>query len=155
MTPKVAVALLFLLAGCSGDSPPPPPPPPVPVALTMAAPVWEFQYSPGMPPSPIATSEGWKFAFPGVNGVHYLVEPVVGFLAGQLTATFRVELDPGAQLFEVQPCGGNNPAVRMYFERRGDNLSGVGAYEFYRWFSAPAPLDGSATALSAPVQFYK
>lgn len=135
------LALALLLAGCSGGGSPPPAPP-------LPSTGWAFEYSPGMT-VPVSTSAGLQFVFPHQNGVHYLTKAPANSLSGVATLTFSVD-PPNAQLVEVEPCsGGSIPLVRLYFQRQGDNLSGAGDYEFYRWWSTGAELDGSLNVLSA------
>lgn len=138
---RLAVLLALLLSGCGGGSPAPPSMPP-PTSTG-----WAFEHSPGMT-VPVSTSSGLQFIFPHQDGVHYLTMAPGSGLFGTATLTFSVD-PPAAPLVEVQPCSGSRPLVRLYFQRQGDNLSGAGEYEFYRWWSAGAPLDGSANVLSA------
>jgi hypothetical protein len=73
----------------------------------------------------------WEFNFPPQNGVHYLVHPVIGRLGSRISATFVIERD--GRLVESDPCEGSQAAVRLFFQRRGDDLSA--AKEFHRWWS--------------------
>ncbi len=96
---------------------------------------WMFQHSPNMPVNPAVHPQGWQFKFPNSNGVHYLVQPTSGYMNGKMWSAFRVEKDAAAQIVEVQPCppSPNVARVRLYFQRRGDDLTA--AKEFYRWWS--------------------
>lgn len=148
MNKLIPITLLGLLASCSGGSTPPAPQPVVPqppasqgISLSMDAGAWQFQYSPGMPPSPRGDPEGFAFDFPPANGVHYLAQPVNGRL-GTVSSSFRVERS-NAQLAEVEPCSGSRPMVRIMFQRRGDTLAaGTVAqptvYVDYRWWGVQA-----------------
>ena len=121
----------LLLAACS-DSSGQPPPLSIPAAVTMHPGAWNFLYSPNMPAHPTARdATSWEFNFPPRNGVHYLVHPVIGRLGSQISATFVVERD--GRLVESDPCEGSQAAVRLFFQRRGDDLSA--AKEFHRWWS--------------------
>lgn len=97
---------------------------------------WTFQHSPGMPVNPAQVNpDSWSFEFPPQNGVHYLVHAVSGRIAAGAISVW-VQVARTGQVMEVEPCGSENVArMRLYFQRRGDDLSGAGAYEFYRWWS--------------------
>lgn len=144
---RAALLLLFLLVlsacGGSGGNPTPGPVRAL-VTSSMAPDRWLIQYSPGMPLNPAADAEGWAFAFQGPPGVHYIVQLVNGFLPqGGMAAKFKVEIDPGATLREVEPCPPNPeiPRMRFYFQRRGDDVRNA-ALEDWRWFT------GSGTPLT-------
>ena len=101
-------------------------------ATTMDAENWSFLYSSNMPRHPTARdATGWEFNFPPRDGVHYLVHPVIGRLGSRISATFVVERD--GRLVESDPCEGSQAAVRLFFQRRGDDLTA--AKEFHRWWS--------------------
>jgi hypothetical protein len=103
-----------------------------PANATMNSEAWNFLYSPNMPAHPTARdAKGWEFSFPPRDGVHYLVRPVIGRLGSRISATFVVERD--GRLVESDPCEGSHAAVRLFFQRRGDDLTA--AKEFHRWWS--------------------
>lgn len=107
----------------------------------MAADAWTFRYSPNMPAHPTGTAGGWRFAFPERNGVQYLTTSQRPASASEsITATIAVETT-GDPFFEYRTEPSNTcdaPAtVRLFFQRRGDDMSGEGALEFYRWWSNP------------------
>ncbi len=137
-------------------------PPSAPVLPSAQA--WNIQYSPGMPPHPIAVDGGWYFDFPAPNcgradvcSVHYVTTPVKMSLAtsGRVRAMFRVTAsDRPVFNYRLSPdntC--NYPAhARFYLQRAGDDLSGQGEYEFYRWFSNDVAYElaaGSANLIAA------
>ena len=105
----------------------------------MQASDWSFRYSPGMPANPAATDGGWQFSFPNRNGVEYLTTSAPPASASQsIIATIEIQT-VGAPFFEYRTEAENTcetPAtVRLFFQRHGDNMSGDGPYEFYRWWS--------------------
>ena len=103
-----------------------------PADATMNSEAWNFLYSPNMPAHPTARdATGWEFNFPPRDGVHYLVHPAIGRLGSRISATFVVERD--GRLVESDPCNGSQAAVRLFFQRRGDDLTA--AKEFHRWWS--------------------
>jgi hypothetical protein len=139
LRPVAAAALataVLALAGCKTGSSPPTN---ARAAVSMDPARWSFQASPGMPPSPSSCGDGtqWCFDFPSRDGLQYLVTPVAGFVAGTMTAKFHIEADAGATFRESDPCGDRHQAsVRLYFQRRGDQLTA--RYEDWRWWSNPA-----------------
>lgn len=108
----------------------------------MDASQWVLAYSPGMPKHPLAADTGWEFQFPEQDGVHYLTtsqRPTS--MAQSITATISVSTT-GGPTFEYRTEAANvcdSPAkVRLFFQRAGDDLSGQGQYEFYRWWNINA-----------------
>jgi len=121
--------------------------PPSPSHASLSAQVWNIQYSPGMSPHPIAVAGGWYFDFPApscgsaeVCSVHYVSTPVrmPVTTSGHVNALFQITTT-GSPVFNYRLNPGNTcdyPAhTRFYLQRAGDDLSGRGKYEFYRWFS--------------------
>lgn len=151
MTRALSAALLLLLAGCSDGG-----------GKQVPETPWFFQYSPGMPNYPSANGAGFTFNFPGPpasNHVNYLVQPVAG-VAGRVVAEGNVTASADAA-FRYDTNANNTcdyPAnVRLYFQRRDDDMSGVGPMQFYRWWHvapltlAPGPF--SITARLDPDQW--
>ena len=148
--------LLSALAGGSGAS--------------LSTQTWNIQYSPGMPAHPTAVEGGWYFDFPApscggadVCSVHYVSTPVRMSVttSGHVNAVFQVTTT-GMPVFHYQLNPNNTcdyPAhARFYLQRMGDNLSGQGKYEFYRWFSNDvayklAAGDANLTAALTPDQW--
>ena len=120
-------------------------------------------YSHGMPLTPTARrGGGFHIDMPTAPGsVHYVTFPH-GSLAGKsrIVMRYRVEADPGVRIL---PRTDPNSAsmITLYFQRGGDNWSGRGRYEGYRWYATiatqtpirpgehviVAPLDANWTAV--------
>jgi hypothetical protein len=114
---------------------------------SLSAQTWNIQYSPGMPAHSTAVEDGWYFDFPAPNcggaevcSVHYVSTPVRLSVTtdGHVAVAFQITTtDMPVFNYRLKPdntC--DYPAhVRLYLQRAGDNLSGRGEYEFYRWFS--------------------
>jgi hypothetical protein len=106
----------------------------------MAASAWVFQYSNSTPASPSAAGNGWSFTFPNTSGlyggVHYLVTQ-----SPNLTSKSTLTMSGVISVTPATVWGSNDPSditpdhCRAYFQRAGDDLSGTGPYEFYRWFN--------------------
>lgn len=139
------------LAGCKDNGDTRPSPVPYNGVLPMSADAWNILYSPGMPPHPYSYDVGWAFDFPqDTNGVDYVTHTMLGSItARSATCMFRVE-----GTGQLKATEGDAPArVRLFFSRRGDNLSGQGPYEFFRWWSINfVDLVPGSYALSAPLQ---
>jgi hypothetical protein len=111
-----------------------------PGAISLDPARWEIgpiingkNYSPGMPSQPTAEGSGWSFTFPAQDGVHYVTSPLAGSLmaGGEVKVRFSIT-GPGRLL----PTQGDPPArIRLFLQRRGDDWSGAGRHEFYRWWS--------------------
>jgi hypothetical protein len=136
-----------------------------PSQASLSTQTWNIQYSPGMPAHPTAVPGAWYFDFPAPNcgaaevcSVHYVSTPVRMSVttSGHVTAVFQITTT-GTTVFNYKLNPNNTcdyPAhVRFYLQRRGDNLSGRGEYEFYRWFSNDVAyeLGAGSTNLTAPL----
>jgi hypothetical protein len=79
---------------------------------------------------------GWHIDIPPAPGsVHYVTFPH-GSLAGKrrIVMRYRLEAAPAARL--IAASDGKSPSmITLYFQRRGDNWSGRGRFETYRWYA--------------------
>ena len=121
-----------------------------------AAQSWEIRYSAGVSLNVPASGEEFSFEFPRAPGsAHYITRPATP-AGSAVVATFTV-MTGGSPVFDYRTAPNNtcdSPAtVRLFLQRRGDNLSGAGAYEFYRWWSRAGVVlaDGTFT-LDVPLQ---
>jgi hypothetical protein len=134
-----------------------------PAAWTIGPIVRGRNYSQGVPLHPVPRrGGGFQIDLPRAPGsVHY-----VTFRHGPLTARrrlvlrYRIEADPGVRILAASD--GRSPSmITLYFQRSGDNWSGRGRFEAYRWYATfatrtpilpgsheiVAPLDGPWTAV--------
>lgn len=121
------------LASCKTDDRPVILPPVFGGGVSMSASAWQILYSTGMPPNPLGEAAGWFFDFPASGSVHYITTNVGASLLGRgrMRTTFAVQ---GSG--HLKATQGDAPArVRLFFQRRGDDLSAIGPMEFYRWWS--------------------
>jgi hypothetical protein len=118
------------------------------LAATPPASSWEIgpiirgkNYSVGMPLRPAPTKNGWYIDFPvgsrQAGHVHYVTfnpGPLSG--ASRIVVRYRVDAPAGTRFVpQEQP---NLPGtVSLFLQRRGDNWSARGAYNYFRWY-APA-----------------
>jgi hypothetical protein len=117
---------------------------------------WNIQYSPSMPSNPAPYPiNGWTFDFPKAGSVHYITTNYKqSFSHKKISITFKIVTtnNPG-----YVPIGGTDLAqMHLYFQREGDNLSGIGEYAFYRWWSNPdkymlGAQDNQLVTLSVPL----
>ncbi len=99
---------------------------------------WSFQYSPGMGAPTAAAGGGFQFPMPNLPAsVHYLVAAI-----NRPVQAMRMDIEfvcsPDA-VFTARIPGGSSvdegvPGPRFYFQRRGDDLSGAGEYQQFRWW---------------------
>lgn len=162
----VGLALLStLLVGC--DDSDPAPKPSTSVNLMDPA-VWEVgpiikgeNKSKGVPLHPVATPDGWAIDIPhptpAAGHVHYITAPY-GPLAGKsrITMRYRVELAEGAEIMPI--CCTDQPSYKgmltPFFQRRGDNWTGSGEFETYRWwgtFATQTPIPAGEHEIVAPL----
>ena len=148
--PVAMIGLLLTVASCGGgggSTPTPKAPAPV-VTLDMSKnpESWEIgpiingvNYSVGVALRPFAHPNGWAIDLPQPDSlaghVHY-VTLRYGSLAGKtrIVMRYRIEAGPGVQIFPRNYPG--SPAIlTLYFQRSGDDWSGTGKYEAYRWWA--------------------
>ncbi len=94
-------------------------------------------YSVGMPASPERTDAGIAIDFPTTPRahVHYVTfDP--GSLAGkqEIVMRYRIDAERGTR-FVPQQEPEKPGAISLFFQRRGDNWTARGQYEFYRWYA--------------------
>ena len=118
-------------------------------------------YSVGMPLTPsVHPSGGWYFDIPSPTAasghVHYVTfrhGPLTG--KTRLVLRYRLEMADGVQIVPTKERPGTFPSIlTMYFQRRGDNWSGSGKFEAYRWwatFASTIPLQAGEHELSVPL----
>ncbi|HYI39798.1 MAG TPA: hypothetical protein VE053_05710 [Allosphingosinicella sp.] len=120
-------------------------------------------YSKGVPLHPTARrGGGWHIDIPSAPGSVHAATFRHGPLAGKrrIVMRYRIEAARGARL--LASSDGLSPSmITLYFQRRGDNWSGRGRFETYRWYATfatrtplvpgdhvmVAPLDGPWTAV--------
>lgn len=140
----IAFAGASLLVSCNEGTPS------VPAAFEYASSRWTISYSPGMPAAPESTGQGWAFAFPvgpeapGAASVHMVTTSATSLAnSSVLTLAFTIN-ESGDPTYQYKFAANNTcdtPAnVSLYFQRKGDDMSGVGKYEFYRWFSVESAM---------------
>ena len=155
----------FSPAAATERRPTPSPPPAAsnPQAWTIGPIVRGRNYSKGVPLHPTARrGGGWQIDIPGAPGSVHAATFRHGPLAGKrrIVMRYRIEAARGARL--LASSDGRSPSmITLYFQRRGDNWSGRGRFETYRWYATfatrtpivpgdhvmVAPLDGPWTAI--------
>jgi hypothetical protein len=87
---------------------------------------WAWQFSSNVAP-PATSSDGWSFTFPNVDGAHYLVHPVNGYLRGSLHVQFYLqELGGVTALWQWDRSNNGCPDgahVSLYMQKRGDDFT--------------------------------
>jgi hypothetical protein len=148
----LAIMLLLLTACSSGGGHSAPPPPPQTQSAWSIGPIIRGQnYSVGMPASPTPIGAGWLIQFPmGANThVDYVQWHRVPSLVGVKQVVMRYEVTGSGFVAH----GATTPAtVGLCFQRRGDDWSGVGAMQSYRWYSRQLPeLKAGSYVLTVPL----
>lgn len=113
-------------------------------------------HSQGMPPRPSPHPRGgWYFDIPQRPGSVHYVTFAHGPLAGKkrIVMRYRVEAAPGTRILpRTDP---NFPSIiTLYFQRRGDDWSGRGRFETYRWyatFASQTPIRPGEHQIIAPL----
>ena len=110
----------------------------------------------GVPLHPVAGPRGaWHIDLPGPGGSVNYVTFRHGSLAGKqrIVMRYRVEAAPGARI--VPRTDPSAPSIiTLYFQRRGDNWSGRGPFEAYRWyatFASQMPISPGTHQIVAPL----
>lgn len=96
-------------------------------------------YSVGMPLQPTPTRNGWTFDFPfpdrDAGHVHYVTfqpESLVG--KSRIKVRYRVSAAPSTR-FVPQEHTNLAGTVSLFFQRRGDNWTARGRYNYFRWYA--------------------
>lgn len=93
-------------------------------------------YSEDTPPSPSPVRGGMAVTIPAAPGsVHYVTRasaPLAG--ARRIVMRYRIDLAPGAKIY-ARTAPGQPGIMTLYFQRAGDNWSGRGRFEAYRWYA--------------------
>jgi hypothetical protein len=84
----------------------------------------------------------WYFDFPSNGGVGYVYKPTGPLWAGQ-TITLRFAIQGDGTLSPADPADAPPTTVRLFIWRAGDNGTGAGQYEFYRWWSGVTQMPGA------------
>ena len=163
MTFRAAFLLTLPLLAACGDVAQARAAPADPAAWTIGPIVRGRNYSQGMPLHPAPRrGGGWQIDLPRAPGSVHYVTFRHGPLAGRsrIVMRYRIEADPGVRI--IAASDGRSPsAITLYFQRGGDNWSGRGRFETYRWYATfatrtpilpgryemVAPFDGPWTAV--------
>src|SRR5262245_38241538 len=97
----------------------------------MAASAWVFQYSNSMPEGPSPAGSGWSRSL-SCDQISQSDEQIDAHHVGVISVA------PGTVWGSNDPSDTTPDHCRAYFQQAGDDLSGTGPYEFYRWFSHTA-----------------
>ncbi len=108
-------------------------------------------HSVGMPLHPARVGDGWYFDFPAPDErdghVHYVTFDH-GALTGksEIILRYRIDSAPGVR-FVAREFPDRKAAITLFFQRRSDDWTARGRYQFYRWY---APVS-SMTEISSGV----
>jgi hypothetical protein len=149
--PLIALAALGLLSTSASAAPPP-------ASAWTIGPITprHGNYSRGTPLHPVpGPGRAWHIDLPGPGGSANYVTFRHGSLAGKsrIVMRYRVEAAPGVRI--VPRAAPHQPAIiTLYFQRRGDNWTGRGPYEAYRWyatFASQTPISPGEHVMVAPL----
>ncbi|HEX8238655.1 MAG TPA: hypothetical protein VF574_02835 [Allosphingosinicella sp.] len=152
------LAAFALLAACGNGAPADAQPaaPSDPLAWTIGPVIRGRNYSVGAALHPAANrGGGLRIDLPRAPGSVHYVTFRHGSLAGKrrIVMRYRIEAARGARL--VASSDPRFPAmITLYFQRSGDNWSGRGRFETYRWyatFASQSPLTPGDHVLVAPL----
>lgn len=131
-----------------GPSPPAPAPTPTPspASSLMDPSKWEIgpiingtNYSVGMPLRPSLHPDGWSIDLPQptseVGHAHYITTQSDS-LAGKTRIVLKYKIEAEAGVRILPRTNPDLPSLlTLYFQRAGDNWTGSGDYETYRWWA--------------------
>jgi hypothetical protein len=94
-------------------------------------------YSPGMPLHPSETREGlFQIELPEAPGSVHYVTFRHGSLEGKSRIVLRYRIETARGALVVATTAPSTPGIiTPYFQRAGDNWSGRGRFESYRWYA--------------------
>jgi hypothetical protein len=114
-------------------------------------------YSQGVALHPTALPGGaWSVDLPRAPGSIHYVTFRHGSLAGKHRIVMRYRIDAGPSVRILPVTAPDLPSViTLYFQRRGDNWSGVGSFETFRWyatFASQSPILAGTHVMVAPLK---
>jgi hypothetical protein len=130
-------AAFAVLTACSGGSDRPPSLPPSASAATawVIGPIIDGEnYSKGTPLHPISTDDGFAVPVSPTAQPHYVTYHN-GSLLGKHTISMRFRVEGDSEIIPVTGVPGSPAILSLYIQRKGDDWSGTGKYEGYRWYS--------------------
>jgi len=113
-------------------------------------------YSRGVPTQPTPRrGGGWYVDLPRAGGSVNYVTFRHGSLAGKrrIVMRYRIEMDPGVRIVP-KTIPALPSMITLYFQRGGDNWTGRGPFETYRWyatFATRSPITRGDHVLIAPL----
>ena len=143
-------AVLAGFTTAAGAAPPPAP------AWTIGPVTMRGNSSRGMPLHPTSgPGRAWHIDLPGPGGSVNYVTFRHGSLAGKsrIVMRYRVEAAPAVQIVP-RTAPGSPSIITLYFQRRGDNWTGRGPFEAYRWyatFASHSPISPGTYQIIAPL----
>lgn len=146
----IAAASVVGFAATAGAAPPPA------SAWTVGPITPRGNSSRGVPIRPAAgPGRGWHIDLPPPGGSVNYVTFHHGSLAGKsrIVMRYRIEAAPGVQILP-RTAPSLPSAITLYFQRRGDNWTGRGPFEAYRWyatFASQSPINRGEHVLVAPL----
>lgn len=113
-------------------------------------------YSQGVPLHPSRGGNGrWHIDLPRAPGSVHYVTFRHGSLAGKSRIVMRFRIEAAAGVRIVPVTAPQLPSIiTLYFQRSGDNWSGRGRFEAYRWyatFASRSPITAGAHEIVAPL----
>ena len=105
-------------------------------------------------PSP-GPGRGWHIDLPTAPGSVHYVTFRHGSLAGKsrILMRYRIEAAPGVRILP-RTAPSMPSVITLYFQRRGDNWSGRGPFETFRWyatFASQSPITPGEHVMVAPL----
>jgi hypothetical protein len=132
-----SLILLVLIVPAAADDKRPLPPPRS-SGWTIGPIVNGKNYSFGMPAQLATNADGtFSFTFPDCAAggeVHYVTQPRGPLKPGGIIRARFATAGPG-RIVPVVAHDKPPPQVRLFFQQAGDDWSGQGQFEFYRWYS--------------------
>ena len=113
-------------------------------------------YSRGVPLHPVpGPGRAWHIDLPGPGGSVNYVTYRHGSLAGKrrIIMRYRIEAAPGVRIVP-RTAPGSPSIITLYFQRGGDNWSGRGRFEAFRWyasFASQSPISAGEHVIVAPL----
>jgi len=132
----VVVALFFVLKGKGNKS--------TPIVSNQSDGGWIIcpvvngkNYSEGMPARPVLQGAGWYFDFPQSGGVDYVQNKNPPSLVGAKQIALRYAVTGAGFTAADENAPGR---VGLHLQRKGDDWSGQGKFQQYRWYSHQRPV---------------